>query len=226
MTTAKDSSPAATAIAFLEGKATQPGPQPLNPMDHLAYALILDAVESPEAALAAITLLRKTFIDWNEIRVARIQEVARGLGGEPWAEETALRIIEEYNAFFEKRGSLSYDFLASAKAAEGRKLLQQFLPRLRKGAYALLVFQHTPGASMPLSDEAVKAAKKHGIAAKAGDRGQLSRTLQDALDMDAICRLLQYLEIEATGNPYGEAFKAGSAAKSRKPTTVKAKKKK
>jgi hypothetical protein len=194
-------------------------------MDHLAYSIIFDAGEPAEAALAAIALLRKHFIDWNEIRVARTQEVARAMGGRAWAETAAKRIIEEYNSFFDKRGNLSYDFLAATKAAEGRKLLQQYLPHLRKGAYALLLFLNIPGAPLPLSDEGVKAAKKHGLLSKSGDRGLLLRTLQQALDNEAIARVVQHLEIEATGNPYGEARKPDGPAKPRNAKTAAKKKK-
>lgn len=225
MTNAKDNVQGTAAVAFLEEKATEGGPQPLNHMDHLAYSIIVDTGESPETALTAISMLRKAFIDWNEIRVARTQEIARAMGGHSWAETAAQRIAEEYNAFFEKRGNLSYDFLAAAKVAEGRKLLQQHLPRLRKGAYALLLFLNVSGASLPLSDDGLKAARRHGLVAKTGDRGQLQRSLQESLDDEAVALVVQYLEIEATGNPYGEARKTESQAKPRKPKTTAKKKK-
>ncbi|MDR1613817.1 MAG: hypothetical protein LBT97_13700 [Planctomycetota bacterium] len=225
MTSMKDAAPDAVGSSFLEEKATENGPQPLNPMDHLAYAIISDAGESAEASLAAIALLRKHFIDWHEIRVARTWEVARAMGGQAWTETAAKRIIEEYNSFFDKRGNLSYDFLAATKAAEGRKLLQQYLPHLRKGAYALLLFLNIPGSALPLSDEGLKAAKRHGLLSKSGDRGLLLRTLQESLDNEAIALVVQHLEIEATGNPYGEAQKPGVQAKPRKTKTATKKKK-
>lgn len=200
--------------AYLEEKASSGGPQPLNPLDHLAYAIMVDAGEFPVAALTALARVRQVFIDWNEVRVSRIQEIARALSDLASPEASAARIREEYNAFFDKKGTLGFDFLAECKVAEGRKLVQQTLPRLRKGAVALLLYEFAPGASFPLSDEGLKAARKNGLVLKNGDRGQLERSLAGIVDKGSVCRLVQHLEIEAAGNPYGEGkIDAGAQAK-------------
>lgn len=209
--------------AFFEGKnAAKNTRQPLNPLDHLAFAILLDAGEDAETALGALNSLRQTFIDWNEIRVARTQEVARALKNIAAAEESAQRIRDEYNAFFDRKGSLDFDFLSDSKVAEGRKLLQQTLPKLRKPAIAFLLYEFVPGASLPLSDSGLKHARKLGMASKNADRSQFDRVLSEQFEKADICRLIQHIEIEIFGNPYGEAARnqAGSA-KRKKPSAKK-----
>ena len=208
------------AAKYLNSRSNRQGSQAMNALDHLAFALMTDAGETVADALAALATLREQFVDWNEIRVARGQEVSRALGNLDSHEDTALRIITEYNAFFEKRGALSFDFLAAGKVAEGRKLMHQYIPKLKKGAVGLLLFEFCPGATLPISDEALKVAKKEGLVGKSGDRNQLARILAETLPMESVAKVAQYLELDATSHPYGEPVKPG-AVKTVKPSAKK-----
>lgn len=202
---------------LLERKETGTGPHSPRAMDHLALAIIAGGDAELADALAALTCLRRTFVDWNEARVARIQELARALGnGIPDAEAVAVKLKDAYNAFFDKKGALSFDFLALGKPAESKRALAQLLPVLGKGAVSILLYEFCPGASLPLSDEALRQARREGVIGKQGDRNQLSRLLAEQLDPADAAILLQYWEIEATGSPYGEPLKKDSPKKARK----------
>ncbi|MCL2001632.1 MAG: hypothetical protein FWG74_09370 [Planctomycetes bacterium] len=212
---------------LLARKESGSGPHPPRPLDHLAFAILTDIGAAPAVALAALDRLRREFVDWNEARVARSQEIVRTLGREiAGVEQAAIRIKEEYNAFFDKRGALGFDFLASGKPGETRWSLRQLLPHLGKGAILLLLYEFSVGASLPISDAAIKQAKKDGIAGKNTDRNQLARVLADNMHPAEACLLVQYWELEASGHPYGEAGKrgGGQAAKKEKKPAGKAKK--
>lgn len=200
------------AKELLHKKETGPGPHPPRPLDHIAFSILLDGGASVEESLGVLSRLRQDFVDWNEVRVARTQEVFKVLGAIPDAERVALRLKDEYNAFFDKKGALNFDFLAAGKPAEMRRLLGQLLPHLSKGAVSLLLYEFCAGASAPFSDEGLRQAKKEGIVGKTADRNQLARVLHESLDLHGIALLIQYLELEATGNPYGEAGKREAAA--------------
>lgn len=212
-----------TAKSLLEKKDTSSGPHPLRPNDHLAYAIMLDAGGDALDALDALARLRHDFVDWNEIRVSRIQEIARSLGDLPNAEDAALRIREDYNTFFDKKGSLDFDFLSAGKPAETRRALNQLLPHLCKGAVSLLLFQFCAGATLPISDDALKLARRDGIIGKTADRGQLGRALADTLDPEDSPRLLQHWELEASGQPYSEPPKKEASKKGKRPAKAKKK---
>ncbi|MCD7896984.1 MAG: hypothetical protein LUG50_09980 [Planctomycetaceae bacterium] len=213
MTTTRDAEGTPLAKELLARKETGPGPHPPQALDHLALAILAGmGVPLPEA-LEALQTLRRSFVDWNEIRVARHQELARALGDKPWSEEAAITIRKEYNTFFEKRGLLDYEFLALGKPAESRRTLLQVLPRLGKGAAAILLYEFCPGASLPLSDEGLRQARRDGIVGKSGDRNQLSRILAESMSLAEAATLVQYWEIEGTGSPYGEPLKKDAPPK-------------
>ncbi len=202
--------PASPYRDYLLSNIGKPGMYALDPLDHIAFALMMDAGESAQDALAAIAKIRQAYVDWNEVRVSRVQELARVIDSISSCEECAERIVEEYNAFFEKRGSLTFDFLEACKVAEGRKLLQQYLPRIKKGGISLLLFEFCPGASLPLTDEGLKQARKLNLVSKTGDRNHLAKAASEALPLSEVAKLVQLLELEAIGHPYGEPPKAAS----------------
>lgn len=192
---------------LLERKETAAELLPPRTMEHLGYAVLVANGAEPGEALAALSRLRRDFVDWNEIRVARIQELARSMGDVPEPEKSAKEIKEEYNGFFDKKGALAFDFLAAGKPAESKRQLAQILPRLPKGAALLLLYEFCPGASLPLSDEGLRQARRDGVVGKSGDRNQLSRVLIENMELPDAAILVQHWELEAHGAPYGEAPK-------------------
>ena len=216
MPNTKDSPAKSPAQELLNRKKTGSGPHPPNAMDHLALGVMVANGAEADEALAALTRLHRHFVDWNEIRVARVQELARSLGDFEGVEKSAKEIKDEYNAFFDKKGALNFDFLAAGKPAETRRHLNQVLPRLHKGAAALLLYEFCPGASLPLSDEGLRQARRDGVVAKSGDRNQLSRALAESVELSEAALLVQYWELEGTGSPYGEPLRKETAAGARK----------
>ncbi len=207
MTNGKEAPEAAVAKEALEKKRTEERLHPPRAMDHVALALMVGVGAELNEALTGLSHLRRDFVDWNEIRVARAQEIAKSLGAYPWAEAAAGVLKDEYNAFFEKRGALGFDFLASGKPAESRRSLAQVLPCLAKGAQSILLYEFCPGATLPLSDEALRQARRDGVGGKNADRNQLTRILAETMPLADAAELVQYWELEATGSPYGEALK-------------------
>lgn len=230
MTNPKETTTMSPARELLNRKETGDGPHPPRAMEHLAFALLMAACGGTTESLAALTRLRRDFVDWNEVRVARIQEIVRSLGDIAEAEEAARRIKEEYNSFFEKKGALSFDFLAAGKPSETRRQLNQLLPRIGKGAAALLLYEFCPGASLPLTDEGLRQARKDGLVGKSADRNQVARALAEGLEQGDAVVLVQYWEMEASGSPYGEAPRkdagSGTAKGAKKKSPAKAKGKK
>lgn len=186
---------------------------PLRPLEHLAFAILTEHGGNPETNLAILSRIRQDFVDWNEVRVARIPELARLMRPVDDPEQCARRVKDEYNAFFDKKGALSFEFLAGLKPPEARKHLQQLLPSLRKGAIAQLLFAFCPGAVAPLSDAALALARKDGVIGKSADRPQLAKALLEGLTPEEAGLLLQHWEMQAGGNPYGEVEKAKTQQK-------------
>ncbi len=224
MTNGKDTPEAAAIRETLEKKRSEDRAQPPRAMDHLALALMVGLGAEVKDALEGLAHLRRDFVDWNEVRVARVQELAKSIGNFPWAEAAAGVLKEEYNAFFDKKGALGFDFLASGKPAESRRTLVQFLPCLGKGAQSILLYEFCPGATLPLSDEGLRSARKDGVGGKNIDRNQLTRIMAESLPLAEAAELVQYWELDATGSPYSEPLKRDAhLAKKGKKGVVKSK---
>ncbi|MDR3211720.1 MAG: hypothetical protein LBU79_07375 [Planctomycetota bacterium] len=189
---------------YIEKRLGRAALSPLNALDHIAFAILLEDGATVKTALEMVASLKKDFFDWNEIRVSRTQEVARTLSAIIRADTSARRLIEEYNGFFEKKGCLSFDFLRVVKVAEAKKQLHQAFPLLHKGAISLILYEFCPEASLPISDAALKLARKEGLIGKSANREQFVAALASgAVPGDAVL-LVQHLELEVHGNPYGE----------------------
>lgn len=198
---------------FFEKKLAGFGLQPLRAMDHPAFAIMETNSAGAEASLRALSRLRREFIDWNEIRVTRTQELARHLSDLPNPETIAFQIKTAYNVFFEKRDCLGFSFLSTYKPMEAKRSLAQAFSLLPKGAQALLLFEYCQGAAFPLSDAALKIVRKDGIAGKNPTRDAVLPVLAAALHLREISLLIQCWEIEASGHPYGPGSKPASPAK-------------
>ena len=227
MGTAKNQTDVEAPRELLLRKIGGSGPHPPRTMEHLAFAVMdADGIETAQI-LAALDRLRREFVDWNEIRVARRQELARVLGNVPGSERIALRIKESYNRFFDKRGALGFEFLAAMKLSDAKRALAQTLPELSKSASLLLLREFCAGMSLPISDAGLRQAGKDGLAGKNPDRGRLAAVLSaSGLDPESVGMLLQYWELEAAGHPYGPLGKKESAAKAVRARMPAAKKKK
>ncbi len=203
---------------LLERKESGSPLHPPRAMDHLALAIIAGGESDIGEALAALSGVRSVFVDWNEARVARVQELSRAFGdGVRDGEAVARKVKDAYNTFFDRKGALNFEFLSMAKPAESKRALSQLLPELGKAAVNLLLYEFCPGASLPLSDEGLKHARRDGAVGKQGDRNQLARALSEQLSLPEAVLLLQYWELEATGTPYGEPLKKESPKKTKKP---------
>ncbi|MDR1535993.1 MAG: hypothetical protein LBU64_13020 [Planctomycetota bacterium] len=218
-----DSAPKTNPARELLGKKiTGPGPHPLRPLEHLAFAVMEAAGVEVKAILESLAQLRKEFVDWNEIRVTRVQELSRSLGDLPNPEKIANSLKEEYNIFFEKLGSLDFGFVAALKPSDAKRSLAQAFPLLSKSGIALILREFCPGAHLPLSDPGLKQARNDDMIGKTPETGLMA--LAASLTPGELSLLTQYWELEATGHPYGPSGLREFTARREKPGNKKAKK--
>lgn len=183
--------------------------EPFAPLDHLVYGAILDYAESPEQAAEAVQAIRAFVVDWNELRVMRRAELARTVDFLPDADEAALAARNMLNKLFDLRGAMDLGFLTEMKPAEARRTLLDLNNDLPRDIISLVLFETCPGSTLPLTPEALKVARKHGLVSRTGTKQQLQKALLAELDPMEAGELVQYLEIEA-GN-------AGAGRGKRKP---------
>jgi len=171
---------------------------PLEPIELLISAVLQENADDP-FAVPAIEALRQAFVDWNEVRVARIAELARVMQDVPNPEARARRLRETLNALFDLRGSMDLLFLKEVKPAEGRRHLLELNADLPRPLVALILFALSPGTTIPISVDALRLARKSQLVSRSGSKLALQKALLAELSSEEAARLLQYLEYEVAG---------------------------
>lgn len=194
-------------------------PKAMEPMDRLIFGILTDYA-TPSEAEQAMDRLRGRFINWNELRVARWIEIARGLDPIPDADACAIRLRNMLGRLFELRGAMTLDFLPETKVTDARKLLVDLDSNLPRHELNLILYEMIPGMTIPLSQEGLKVARKHGLVGRTGNKNQLQKRFETECEGAEAARLLHYIEVEAhVEQPQGAKRTAatGSRTASTKP---------
>lgn len=194
--------PSAALLKQLD-KAVRHHAEPLADIDHPAFCVLSIEAGSGNRVFDAMARLRRHFVDWNEMRHARFSDIARLLTGFPDAERRARNLRAIYNRLFEEKGRLDFAFLDGQKYTDGRRILLHIWPTFLSGAVALVLFEHTPGGQVPLTDGGVKAASELGLVDAPATRAQIQQKITQELPLHDAVRLIQHFELHAAGHPYG-----------------------
>ena len=171
----------------------------MDPMDFMVYYIIMDTSECTAAmAAAAIRRMRGSFVDYNDIRVARWTEVADSLKPLPQADPVARRIRDFLNRVFDTCGAMSLRFFADLKLMEAKKTIAALEPALPKDTGFPVLYAYLPGFPIAISDAALAVARQQGVVARSGTRQNLQKALADSgLPGDKCADLVLYWEIDA-----------------------------
>ncbi len=138
------------------------------PMLEQAMFLIFQKDSSDEHALACIEKLRREFVDWNEMRVSQIPELARVLSSvkkDPNRIGKLQQLREFTNQVFSSRHSMNLDPM---REWEGEKLHKFFMSLECLDPYMidLLVMFNAKDEEIPLNLGVHRVLQRLGIASK------------------------------------------------------------
>lgn len=132
-------------------------------LEELVYAICREG-STPAEADRGYATLRKTFVDWNEIRVSTIQEVADILRPLPGAGAKAKRIIGLLQKVFEERYAFTLDDLDKKGLKQAAKQLSRYKDDVTDFTVAWVVQQTLGGHAVPLDGPALRVLARLGIA--------------------------------------------------------------
>ncbi|MBI2191172.1 MAG: hypothetical protein HYU36_04230 [Planctomycetes bacterium] len=96
-----------------------------DPLDQLLTSIIhFDSL--PEKARLALELLRKEFVDWNEVRVSAVSEMAAVLREAGLEEDRARLLKSALTHLFLKKNQLSLDFMKNYPEKQASEFLARF----------------------------------------------------------------------------------------------------
>ena len=146
---------AKTKYGELKRRKTRP------PLDQLVLGL-LHRYTSARRAARALSQLKRTFVDWNEVRISPAAEIASAMSGTDWAKRTAQRIVEATQALFARRNAVTLDFLEELTTAQARTCLQGLPGGGRDLADEVLLFALRVDV-LPLSAQAARLCGRMGL---------------------------------------------------------------
>lgn len=96
-----------------------------EPIDALIYAILSTELSEPTAQ-SAIKKLADYFVDWNDLRISRVDEIAEALGpNTPAARDIALALITALRAVFSKYNTISLKGLTKMSKRPAKGVLER-----------------------------------------------------------------------------------------------------
>jgi endonuclease-3 len=135
-------------------------PRPL--LEELIYAICREG-STAEDADAGYHRLRKAFIDWNEVRVSTVQEVADVLRPLPGAGTRAKRIIGLLQEVFEDKYSFDLSELGKKGLKDTARKLRFYKEGVDDYAVAWVIQRSLGGHAIPLDEPTLRVLRRLGV---------------------------------------------------------------
>ncbi len=146
---------------FLSGIRKSAAPPPVDPDPfHVMIDAIL-AAEAPNLSAKALEALQKEFVDFNELRVSPVKEIADTLGRDfPDARRKAEEITSVLNAIFSSRNNLRLDYVEKMPKRDLRRHLHEL--GLTPFAAAVMMIEVFGGHAIPVDQGLVDCLEIDG----------------------------------------------------------------
>ncbi len=135
-------------------------PRPL--LEELLYAICREG-STPDEADAGYIRLRKAFVDWNEIRVSTVQEVAEILRPLSGAGTRAKRIIGLLQEVFEDRYVFDLGDLGKKGLKDTARKLRLYKGGVNDFAVAWVIQRSLGGHAIPLDEPTLRVLRRLGV---------------------------------------------------------------
>lgn len=149
--------------------------------DDIVEAIIFASLcqDCPESsARSAMRKIQSHFVDYNDLRVARIEEIVEVIGGDiNNADKVAVKITSLLNAIFQKYDSLDSENLVGTGKKGIREVLEKFNGMtnfVRNFVYLTTLNGH----AIPLTDKMIEYLKTHNLVDTQWDNNQIESFIE------------------------------------------------
>jgi len=134
-----------------------------EPVDALIYAVVSEQISEGEA-IVSIKRLKDYFIDWNDLRVASIDEITEVLGPDiAPARSIATTLVNILKAVFEKYNMLTLQPLKKLGKRPAKQVLEKFTG-VTPFVVDYLMLTSLQGHAIPLTPKMMEYLKANGLA--------------------------------------------------------------
>lgn len=133
-----------------------------EPVDALVHAVVNENMTEPQTQ-AAIKKLKEHFVDWNDLRVAAVDEIVEVLGQDiTTTRDMATRMVEVLRAVFEKYNMLSLQGLRKLGKRPAKMLLEK-LNGITPFVVDYCMLTAMQGHAIPLTPRMIEHLKANGF---------------------------------------------------------------
>ena len=216
----------AAFIKKYQSKTTLKPFENTDKVDNLVFSVLYEHLSSSEVEVCA-ELLREHFVDWNDLRVCRQEEVLDVLSHskieEAARKKVALQLIKCLNCVFEKYDRISFediDELGKRQAHQELSKLEAFTPFM----IDFLMLNFKASHSLPLNEVMIEFAKRNDLVDKDSTESEANAFLLRQVSVDNVygfyLTLRQQAELDKVATTQQEA-ETKTASKKTKPATAK-----
>lgn len=168
-------------------RARKQAPRDTTDTVRLMLMGILEEDVPARRASKAMELLEEEFVDFNELRVSPVKDIAERLGADfPGAHAKAMAMIMALGALYQRMNSLSLDYLSPKPKREIRKLLREECG-LSPYAESVVTLYGFDGHAIPVDSLLLEALKLDGHIDPGSDLDDLQGFLERIiLNKDAV----------------------------------------
>lgn len=194
--------------------------EPTDPTTELMLAcLSVDATEAK--ARAALNRLHSSFVDFNELRVSRPEEIVDVMGkGFPAARETAASILALLKEVFDINDSLDLSQLVLEGKREARSFIEQ-MEHATPYVVARIMLNSLEAHAFPVNDQMIKMLRSEEIITAQADAADVQGFLERHISATTIRKTYMLLRKYADGyRPKRKTTKKASKKKTKKTKTI------
>ena len=172
-------------------------------MEALLLSLIAQG-SSLAAARRALDRIRLSVVNWNELRVTQVKDVAGWLSGTRDAQQKAVAIHDVLSSIFEQTHDLEFVFLEGASTAEAKDFLS-VLGALTEENIDEFVLAGRGHFNIAADGDVVRVLKRLGLNVRAESPPKCQAALEESVGADRAYQLLYLAKLlsESTCNPHG-----------------------
>jgi len=142
-------------------------------VDSIIYAII-SAELSDKSAESAMTRFSNYFIDWNDLRVSRVEEIVEALGKDtPTTKDIALTLIKVLRGIFDDYHKVNLESLKKIGKRPARQALEK-IEGLNRFAVDYCMLVSLKGHAIPLTDKMLDYLRNHELVDPNADEQQIA----------------------------------------------------
>jgi len=197
---------------------SQGRPEELTPQDVTTEMILacLSATTTQSRARAALSRLRSAFVDYNELRVCRPEEVAEVLGKSyPQAQAAAEQIVALLRSVFQKKDNLDLDHLTESSKREAKIVLEN-LSGATPYVVACVMLWSLRAHAFPVNEQMLAMLRAEEVVAPKSDAADVQGFLERHISASKIRAVYALLRRHADNFKSPHTATASTEQKTRK----------